>query len=389
MENLSDTYSLIVNLITSPGDELPWWLLVILLSALAGTLTFAIWEQRQRQKSVRQLREVKQEKSELQQQLQQQAQQLHEKEVRLSQQQKEISEKEDALSNALAESVDHRYELTRLNESLEKKVKERTQALQQALSDIIRSDEELDRFVYKASHDLRAPIARMQGMIQVAQLENDPEQASFYLKQIATIANDMDSMLSKLLMVNVINIDRLQLTEINFRELVDEVVSDLKAKHVNSPVDVQAHIGELDTFRGDTRLMEIILSNLLENALLFYRSITEEAPYVAIDVQKNRGDLRIIVQDNGTGIEEEHQGKVLHMFFKGTERSKGNGLGLYAVRRAVEKMHGTIRIDSEKGDYTKVIIRIPYDQESYQYDQRHAEYKEISSYVNRMPSENT
>lgn len=344
---------------TNTGDDMLWWLVTLVLLGLAGTFAFAF---RQRYiKTKKELRALQQ--------------QLDQKEATLQQQHKKILEKENALSGALAESVDHRYELTRLNESLEKKVEQRTEALQRALSDIIRSDKELDRFVYKASHDLRAPIARMQGMIQVARLEDDPEQASFYIDQIATIADDMDSMLSKLLMINVINIDSLQLTEIDFQQLIDGVIGDLKAKHINSPVEVQAHIGQIGVFRGDLRLMEIILSNLLENALLFHRVITEEIPYAAIDVQKNKNDLRIIVQDNGAGIEEEYQEEVLNMFFKGTERSKGNGLGLYAVRRAVEKMHGKIRIDSEKGDYTKVIIRIPYDQESYQNNPRYAKYR--------------
>jgi signal transduction histidine kinase len=67
----------------------------------------------------------------------------------------------------------------------------------------------------------------------------------------------------------------------------------------------------------------------------------------------------ISVSDNGIGIDEELQPKIFNMFFRGTNQSKGSGLGLYIVKEAVEKMNGTIQVQSRRGAGSEFIIAIP------------------------------
>ncbi|MGF1534094.1 MAG: ATP-binding protein [Bernardetiaceae bacterium] len=340
------------------ADESYTGLLTVALMGGLGLLVALGWQFWRTQKQLQQTQAALQKSEE---QLQWHRTQLAKQQERVLQQQNDLLHKEKIMDAYLKESLEIRQELTQLNQSLEKKVQERTQELQTTLDTLIRADAELDNFVYKASHDLRSPIARMQGLVTIARMEQaNPQQMADYLNKIEMIAFDMDNMLSKLLAINVINIDQLQKKRIDFEELARKVVSDLESKHINSPVKIQVHVGEIGDFYSDSRVIEIILTNLIENALLYYRAIVEEPPYVAVDIGQHKDHLRIIVQDNGTGIMEDHINQVFDMFFKGSDRSKGNGLGLYAVRKASEKLGGTVSVESEQGDYTKIVVRLPY-----------------------------
>lgn len=346
-----------------------YWVVLGGVSLLACLLGWSRWRASQRE----QLQEE---------QIRQLRQKLETQQSTLQRQQKEISAQQQKLVQTMEDAEKRSLELTSINEQLEKKARQRAEELQGAIDAIVKIDKELDQFVYKASHDLRSPIARMQGLVQVAQMEKDPSTVFDYLDKVDDIARDMDNMLSKLLAINVINIDKLHFKEIHFPELTQKVVSDAEANNMDSPVEVQVHIGEVKGFFCDPRLLEIILGNLLENALLFYRYISEEAPVASIDIAKRENYLRIIVQDNGIGINEDFIGKASSMFFKGTERSKGNGLGLYAVQKAVDKLNGSMEIESEQGDYTKVVVRVPFEQ---LYDQEGNMEEQENSRFWRLP----
>jgi len=73
---------------------------------------------------------------------------------------------------------------------------------------------------------------------------------------------------------------------------------------------------------------------------------------------KNK-NVVISIYDNGVGIDESIRSKIFDMFFMGHEKSEGNGLGLYTVRKCVQAMHGKIEVESEVGRYTKFIVSIP------------------------------
>ncbi len=296
------------------------------------------------------------------------AQQLiDEKDQTIDRQQAALLEKEKSLNKARKNATNARKELLLTNhrlQGLKRESQDRGERLKDVVQNLNRSDEELDRFVYKASHDLRAPIARIQGLANIARLEkNEPKIMLSYLNKMEKISFEMDNMLSKLLTINFINIDELNLQELDFKKVLENVVKDLEAKHLNSPVKIHTHLGKVDKFICDPKIVEIIIENLLENALIYHRDNLEpeEEPEVSLDIKTYRNNLRIIVQDNGTGIAKEYHDKAFQMFFKGTERSKGNGLGLYAVQRALAKVNGTITLESALNSYTKAVVRIPYD----------------------------
>jgi len=238
----------------------------------------------------------------------------------------------------------------RINENLEEIVQERTKLLEE-------SNRELDTFLYRASHDLRSPVCTIKGLCNIASSQVNGESKEIIQRAI-TITDKMDKLLQKLSIISEIN----QPTEYNaiaFRTMIDNVVDrfshTIEAQQVeleiNCPEDIELH--------SNPRLVEVVLTNLLDNAL-YYGSLQKKSPVrVVLTAAIVRNKMEFSIQDNGIGIHESIRDRLFEMFFKGHEASKGNGLGLYIVQKSVLALKGTIDLESEHEAYTKFLVRIP------------------------------
>jgi signal transduction histidine kinase len=106
-------------------------------------------------------------------------------------------------------------------------------------------------------------------------------------------------------------------------------------------------------------MLRIILTNLLDNAFFFTVKAVDKK--VLLDIQRNHSVVIISVSDQGPGIKSDIKGKIFTMFYRGHELSTGNGLGLYLVKSALEKIHGKIEVETEEGKYSKFIVKLPLD----------------------------
>jgi sensor histidine kinase regulating citrate/malate metabolism len=104
-------------------------------------------------------------------------------------------------------------------------------------------------------------------------------------------------------------------------------------------------------------LINIILSNMIENALIF---TDQKHAEISLKITDNGTELNIQLEDKGIGIEDTFHDRIFDMYFRSSELSKGNGLGLYVVKTALGKLHGDISVMSEKNKYTLFEINIPY-----------------------------
>jgi signal transduction histidine kinase len=110
-------------------------------------------------------------------------------------------------------------------------------------------------------------------------------------------------------------------------------------------------------FVSEWAIINTILQNLIENAIKYSRSQSENV--VHIRVYSDDGSAVVIVQDNGQGIPEEHQQNIFNMFFRGTDRTQGSGLGLYILKRAVERLNGTVQLTSTVGQGSTFTVLLP------------------------------
>lgn len=240
-------------------------------------------------------------------------------------------------------------EVKTINENLEEIVIKRTQLLEA-------SNKELDTFLYRASHDLRAPIRSILGLCSI--MDHIPQDE--FVTRLERVTTGMDRMLSKLIDNSEINQESSKIATINLSDTIREVEKEQEKYIRESGVQFHIDCPKDITLRTSPMLIESILSNLVENAVFFSSMKNPDHARVEIKAQVNGQGVELSVYDNGIGIDDSLRPQLFNMFFTGHELSKGNGLGLYTVQRCVRALSGNVVVESEVGRYTKFKISLPY-----------------------------
>ncbi|MDN5201725.1 two-component regulator propeller domain-containing protein [Fulvivirgaceae bacterium BMA10] len=281
---------------------------------------------------------------------------LEEKNKEITLQRNNIEEKKKQLEKAWDEVLIANEELKKANSSLEEKVQERTAKLKHALDQLIVSNKELDTFLYRASHDLKGPITRLLGLTQLAKIDISKSKEIDYIGIIEMASIEMNKTLNKLMNIHSINANPILFCVIDVNELLEEVKKPYVDIIKKEKLDIQILLDEKAKIISDSSLLKIIFENLFENAITFRNEVN---PKIIISLATDEHTFVMKMEDNGLGIESEFQNKIFEMFFRGSEVSKGNGLGLYLVKKAIDKLQGKIIVESEEGKYSSFSISIP------------------------------
>ena len=263
------------------------------------------------------------------------------------------------LSNANEIIERQNRELTDVNNVLEEKVKDRTKELKEANAALIKSNTDLDTFIYKTSHDIRGPLATLHGMCNVALIDIDDPKALDYFQKLGKTADRLNEILSKLLVINQINNSIICIEEVNINEMVDDVVNESRLLSNGQELDVQTNIQDRLIFGSDKDLVKIIFNNLINNAFKFYNSSDRVKSFVRINALRNGKKVDISVVDNGIGIDEKGADKIFEIFSKASEVADSAGLGLYLVKLAIEKLEGDIYLNKTSEGYTEFKVTLP------------------------------
>ncbi len=214
--------------------------------------------------------------------------------------------------------------------------------------EIIRTNFELDSFVYRASHDLRAPLRSVLGLINIIKTEEKADQRLTYLGLVDKSINKLDSFIADL--TNFSRNSRLEIKheKIDFHQIIEESVENLKYMEHADRVKIKVTISQKTEFYSDPVRMAIIFQNLLSNAIK-YQNPRVAKPEVLVKVLVTSVGCNIGIEDNGVGIKEQYLNQIFNMFFRATNDSYGSGLGLYITKQVVEKMRGVISVSSSAG----------------------------------------
>jgi len=213
---------------------------------------------------------------------------------------------------------------------------------------------DLNIFFYKTAHDFKTPIASMQGLLDVYSKDDNIEELLHYVK---LCVKNLSQIVSRVSQLSVIQQQQVVKAEINVRTLLDKILRDLKQENV--PVkevrfDVQL---QSDTMVTELFLLSSILKNLIDNGIKY--SDANRPSFVSIEFTIEAGMYKFVVKDNGIGIPADIQEKIFDMFYRGNDKSKGAGLGLYIVKSAVEKLNGSITVKSELGEGSVFTVLLP------------------------------
>lgn len=229
------------------------------------------------------------------------------------------------------------------------------------LEEIKKTNAELDKFVYSVSHDIRAPLTSIVGLVNLAKFSTSEQELRELIKKIGYSANSLSKFTIDIL--DYSRNSRLSVDKhpIVLKKLINEVQTDqFLADPSAHSIMLYTNFDEHLVFNGDYYRLKMVLSNLYSNSVK-YRDQTKEYSFIKIDARKTDEYLTITYADNGIGILPERLTNIFNMFYRGTELSKGSGLGLYILKEAVEKMEGAVSVCAEPGQGTIFTIAIPVE----------------------------
>jgi signal transduction histidine kinase len=265
---------------------------------------------------------------------------------------KKLQKARDELEHKVMERTE---DLFKSNELLRQEIHER-EKIEEMLKYKIR---ELDTFIYRATHDIRGPLSSLLGLVALTKTEEKHEQIMSNLQMMEKSVKRLDTILLDLLNVSLIKHGKVNLSEIDFTDLLDEIIHSISAAPTTTNhFSCSKSLTLKRSFKSDRLLLRTIMQNLLENAYK-YRNLSIERPEINIRIQEQSAGVKIEIEDNGIGIPEKIQDQVFDMFFRGSMQSPGTGLGLYIVRNAVDKLGGVIEMKSREGKGTVFTIFLP------------------------------
>jgi signal transduction histidine kinase len=217
---------------------------------------------------------------------------------------------------------------------------------------------ELDKFVYHAAHDLRAPLTSMLGLIEVSKNEPDINKLRVLLNKQEQTINILDNYVKDILLLSRVKRTALDNSINDIANVVQGVLNQCQFMLDEKNVKVNLNLSLPPEFICDHSRLHIILSNILSNSIK-YTDDTKEENIIDIEGTVENQILKISITDNGVGIDKEELNKVTEMFYYNKSQNKGTGLGLYIVKEAITKIGGTLSINSVLGEYATVSITIP------------------------------
>lgn len=244
-------------------------------------------------------------------------------------------------------AIENAYDLYQTRKQLESKIE-----------DLEKANHQLNRFIYSASHDLRAPLATVLGVIRVARIELKDELAKNYLDKIQTTIEKLDILVNHIIDYYKNTRAENHNTEIRIADLLEDIMETIRSERGQGDALLDASIDQRAPFVADEFRLRIILSQLIANAIKF-KKLEQDQARIDFGFSCDENLARISVKDHGIGILDDHLEQVFQMFFKTKEKSSGSGLGLFIVKEALEKMNGDIEVNSTPGMGTTFILKIP------------------------------
>jgi PAS domain S-box-containing protein len=216
---------------------------------------------------------------------------------------------------------------------------------------------ELDNFVYKVSHDLRAPLSSILGLVNLARLPGNTDNPNDYIDIIGEKVEHLDHFIGDVLSHSKNLKMEVTTSKVDFAQIIDRTFNELSYLEGAKEMARKVKIEGVDFYSDPWRISEI-LRNLISNAIK-YRKLTISDPEISVKIFVDNLRAEISFVDNGIGIDEHNLARIFEMFYRATEQSDGSGIGLYIVKNAVDKLGGQMNVASQLHQGTRFYIVLP------------------------------
>ncbi len=258
--------------------------------------------------------------------------------------------------------ADQNRQLEEQNLALDQKVRERTIELSESNRQLIDVNTELDNFLYKSSHDLRGPLATLQGLINLANIEPKGEENLIrLLDNLNAQTGKMSKMLSRLSLISDLSQSQLRPEKIDLDATLSRLIESEKTSYQSYNIALSFTTNGKIELVSDELLFETIVENLVTNGIKFCKNSERVQPFVHVELSQERGLVCIRVSDNGIGITNKPASEVFRLFMRGSDRSETGGVGLYLTKACVERLGGNIQLEKSSGEGSTFLVQLPID----------------------------
>ena len=225
-------------------------------------------------------------------------------------------------------------------------------------AELQKRNEELNRFAYSASHDLKAPVKSMLGILKLAKTE--PQTIDNLLNFLGDSVKKLDYFINNIIDYYKNTRSETTFTEIDFNKIIKESIDSIEQSQNSSikDIDFEISIIQKSPFVNDEFRMYVIISYLLSNAIKYQKN-NEKNKKIQLSIENSERRLKMKISDNGIGIPQKYKEHVFKMFFRATTQSTGSGIGLYIVNETLERINGSIKMTSTEEEGTTFEIDIP------------------------------
>lgn len=253
-----------------------------------------------------------------------------------------LLDRERDLADRSEELVSQKEELTAAIEEVITK----NAYLNETLKKLQQRNQELDQILYRASHDLKSPVTSIFGLLDLLKGEGLTESQDIICNHIFQRTTHMVALLNSLNMLAQAAFDSIDVKPVNVQSVVSNAIARMSTHQKFKDATFEVRVPNDLQFNGDELKLGIIITCLVDNALSFCSIQTSK---ILIGAHCKDSVLEIFVADDGEGIHPDIKTRIFEMFYRGSERSQGAGLGLYIVKSIVDRLEGTVAVESEPG----------------------------------------
>lgn len=264
------------------------------------------------------------------------------------------------LPSAIRNALDKR-KAEYAKEQLIQELKAKNDQLFEANHELHKINQELDAFVYSVSHNLRAPLLSVLGLLNLSKHEvsaGNVESLSSYHGMMESSIKKLDETLKGILDYSRNARKDLVIEVIELEEQIKEIFSKLKFIPGSESIKFSIKNSSSDCLLSDRYRLDVVLTNLLSNAIK-YRDLSKSENTIDVKITITASVAEVTLMDNGIGIDPEHVHKIFDVFVRATEKAEGAGLGLFLVKENLDKLGGSISVTSELSKGTSFTIKIP------------------------------
>ncbi|MBC7452021.1 MAG: sensor histidine kinase [Cytophagales bacterium] len=251
------------------------------------------------------------------------------------------------------------FKKEQMNKELESMVEQRTSLIAEQNKLLEDKSDELNLFLYSASHDLKGPLKTIQGLCNIGLVDKEADPAELF-NLIKRKLNNLESNISDLNSVTKIKNVNLPKILIDFNQMQSDMEERFQSLQGFKQVEILYSNTLSKPYYADLFSVKCIYQNIYENALK-YRDITKKSTLSISISDSVINGITIVFADNGMGIPAKILPNIFNMFYRGNEESRDDtGLGLYIVKQAVQKLNGRINVESTEGIGTAFILQLPF-----------------------------